>query len=520
MTPPPRATTLVIAAMGGQGGGVLSNWIVDLAEHHGFLAQATSVPGVAQRTGATLYYVEIFPEAAATAAGQTPVLALMPIPGEVDVVLAAELVEAGRAVLRGIVTPDRTTVLASSHREYSVIEKSAMGDGITDGAKIAEALEQAARSLTLFDMAQVAATHDTLISSVLFGALCGSGALPFGRDDFEGAIRRSGVAADASLRGFAAGYEAAKDGRGTQANERRGERPDEPAATQAPKRAVHKRARELLDRAAREVPAPALPTVIEGLRRVADHQDFSAGHTFLDLLGGTSPLDDGGPDGAYTLTHEAARHLALWMSYEDAIRVADLKTRAERHARVRDEVGDGEVGDGEGHIVHIVEFLHPRVGEIAEILPAPLGRFILERPRIRGALDRMVSRGRQVPSTSVSGFMLLSAIAALKRWRPISYRYRKEMAAIGAWLETVRQAAGSDYQLAVEVARCQTLVKGYGDTHLNGSANFRAIIDAMPRITSQGQDAASSLSALRAAALEDEEGTRLTEALAALPPDG
>ena len=57
-----RAITIAILAMGGEGGGVLADWIVDLAEQAGYLAQLTSVPGVAQRTGATIYYLEIFPE--------------------------------------------------------------------------------------------------------------------------------------------------------------------------------------------------------------------------------------------------------------------------------------------------------------------------------------------------------------------------------------------------------------------------------------------------------------------------
>ena len=51
--------------MGGEGGGVLADWIVALGEANGHIAQTTSVPGVAQRTGATIYYVELFPRAAA-----------------------------------------------------------------------------------------------------------------------------------------------------------------------------------------------------------------------------------------------------------------------------------------------------------------------------------------------------------------------------------------------------------------------------------------------------------------------
>ena len=76
----PHAITIAILAMGGEGGGVLADWLVDLAEHERILAQTTSVPGVAQRTGSTIYYLELFPEAA-PAAGKEPVLALLPVPG-------------------------------------------------------------------------------------------------------------------------------------------------------------------------------------------------------------------------------------------------------------------------------------------------------------------------------------------------------------------------------------------------------------------------------------------------------
>src|ERR1017187_9279312 len=125
----PRAITVAILAMGGEGGGVLADWIVDLAECSGYFAQTTSVPGVAQRTGSTIYYLELFPEAAVRAAGKDPVLALMPVPGELDIVLASELMEAGRAVQRGLVTPGRTTLIAATHRVYRSEEKTAIGDG-------------------------------------------------------------------------------------------------------------------------------------------------------------------------------------------------------------------------------------------------------------------------------------------------------------------------------------------------------------------------------------------------------
>src|SRR5262249_22900275 len=124
----PRPITIAILAMGGEGGGVLADWLVDVAEHGAHLAQVTSVPGVAQRTGATVYYLELFADKDAKAAGRDPVLALMPVPGDIDLVVASELMEAGRAIERGLVTPERTTLIASTHRVYPMPEKIALPD--------------------------------------------------------------------------------------------------------------------------------------------------------------------------------------------------------------------------------------------------------------------------------------------------------------------------------------------------------------------------------------------------------
>ena len=103
-----RPLTLLIAALGGEGGGVLTDWIVAAAARAGFPVQSTSIPGVAQRTGATTYYIEIVPVPWRELGGKQPVLALAPGVSDVDIVLASELLEAGRAIAAGFVTPDRT----------------------------------------------------------------------------------------------------------------------------------------------------------------------------------------------------------------------------------------------------------------------------------------------------------------------------------------------------------------------------------------------------------------------------
>ncbi len=458
---------------------MLSRWIVDVAEQGGYLAQATSVPGVAQRTGATIYYIELFPKAAAEAAGKDPVLALMPIPGQVDLVIAAELVEAGRAVLRGLITPDRTTVVASSHREYSVAEKVVSGDGIADSSKILEALENSAKQCATFDMSHHAAATGSVISSVLLGAVASAGRLPFERDDFEAAIQRSGVAVERSRAGFAAGFSAAVSGAGESVA-------PPPPAVERPVPASA-RGRAVLERINETFPEVARPLVAEGARRVADYQDLRYAEAYLDHLEPILALDDGGADGVYRLTTETARHLALWMSYEDAARVADLKIRSERFERMREEVAAES-----GQFVYPVEFMHPSVQELSDALPAPIGRFIMERVGVRTAIDKLINRGRQVATGKLRGFLLLSCVAGLRRLRRPSYRYAREGRLIAAWLGRIAEIGSSDYDLAVEVARCQRLIKGYGATHAQGMRSFHQLMEALPALRAS-DDAATAL---------------------------
>ena len=196
---------LAVLAVGGQGGGVLADWITDVAERNGYLAQSTSVAGVAQRTGATIYYVEMCRDS-----GRRPVFALSPAQGDVDILIAAELMEAGRAVMRGFVTPDRTTLIASSHRIAAVSEKIEPGDGRASSEKVRAAAEAASKRFIAFDMERIAAEAGSMISASLLGALAGSGALPFSRESYEHTIAASGRGIKASLVAFAGAFERAR----------------------------------------------------------------------------------------------------------------------------------------------------------------------------------------------------------------------------------------------------------------------------------------------------------------------
>ena len=215
MSLPERPITILIAALGGEGGGVMADWLIDAAAQCGFPSQSTSIPGVAQRTGATTYYLEIFPATPAQLDGRQPVFSLTPSPGNVDIMVASELIEAGRAMQNGYVSPERTTLIASTHRIYATIEKMQMADGRFDSARVIEAGKQLAKRAVLFDMRKLAQDSGTVINAVLFGAMAGSGVLPLPREACEQAIRGGGRGAEASLRGFAAGFEIAAGSRAT-----------------------------------------------------------------------------------------------------------------------------------------------------------------------------------------------------------------------------------------------------------------------------------------------------------------
>ena len=201
---------LLIAALGGEGGGVLTDWIVSAAAEAGFPVQSTSIPGVAQRTGATTYYIEIFPVPARELGGKRPVLALTPGVGDIDIAVASELLEAGRVVASGFVTPERTHLIGSLSRFYAMDEKIAMGDGRFDQDKLIKTVKDNARDTLLIDMDALAKQSGSIINAVMLGAIAGSQRLPLTAEQLEAAIRADGKSVDSNLRGFRAGLDAAR----------------------------------------------------------------------------------------------------------------------------------------------------------------------------------------------------------------------------------------------------------------------------------------------------------------------
>ena len=503
---PSKPITIAVLAMGGQGGGVLVDWIVQLAEGQGYIAQSTSVPGVAQRTGATIYYIELLARQHAETKGRDPVLALMPVPGEVDVVITSELMEAGRAMVRGLVTPDRTTLITSSHRDYATVEKVVPGNGIADAQAVFEAAVKHAKRFIHADMQALARESGSVISAVLFGALAGAEELPFEETAFEQTVRHAGVGVDASLRALQAGQLAARQ-------PVRADAPPDPMHTEPrplPVRAASADVEPLRARIERGFPPVAHAMLGAGLQRVIEFQDIAYGAEYLDRVADLHQhaLRCGDSERGHMALIEAARWIAVAMAYDDVIRVADLKIRAERLERIRQEVGAPE-----GEVVGATEFFHPRLDEVCGLMPR---RWVerIERSRFwRGQLQRLIGDGKRVRTHTVRGHAMLSFLAGLRRWRRSSLRHEVEMAHLQAWLDEVKRLMAIDHALGLELIRCRRLVKGYSDTHARGTSKFDRLVQAARQLVGR-PSAGSDLAALSAAALADSQGLQLQQRMA------
>jgi indolepyruvate ferredoxin oxidoreductase beta subunit len=473
-------TRVLIAALGGEGGGVLVDWITRAALEAGLHASRTSIPGVAQRTGATTYYIEMMP---AEPGDPPPVLGLNAAPGRVDVFIGTELLEAARRAEAGFVTPDRTFALVAHRRAYTVAEKSEGGDGRLEEARLAEAVRATAKEARIADFDALARAAGAPLNAVMLGALAASDRLPIPPEAFRAAIR-AGKAAESNLRGFEAGFSGAMPA---------------PATAPAPPPAPDDLG--FLPEAARALAA-------EGVKRLTDYQGAALAEEYRATLRRFAALP--AADGA--LLSALARHLALRMSSEDVIRVAQLKLREARRPRLA-----AEAKARPGDIVHVVEYMKPGPAEVLSLLPPFAGRPLLRLCARRGWMGKAIALN--VSPTRPLGFLRLRLLAGLRWWRPRTLKWQEERAWIAEWLALVERSLPLGAAAAREVAETARLVKGYAETDARGRANWRRLVAELVQPALAGRLAVTLEEALlqaRLAAQKDPEGDALDRVLAAI----
>lgn len=440
-----RPISILLGALGGQGGGVLADWLVEAALHAGYPAQATSTPGVAQRTGATTYYFELFPEKSPAA---HPIFALFPSSGDVDLIAALEPTEAGRAMERGHVT-DITTVITAGERMYSTAEKVAAGDGTIAVRPVLEAVDQAAKSLVALNMKEINGGNSQKNNAILFGAIAESGVLPLEIDDCRAAIEGKGVAVQPNLEGFETGRQAFRDGGN--------------GVPKDPSKVFNSAPAEFGD-ALSKYPEALRPIISHGIARLVDYQNADYARRYLDRLGEVDAVDNSADK---RVVEAVARHLAAWMSYEDVIRVAQLKTRPDRFPKIRKELAiDADIP------LQLTDFFKPGREESLGVFPAWVNAMV---PKSK---DQKVGQGRALkwPTSSAWGYATLKLMAAMRPIRPKGEQFAEEQAKIETWLDAIKSAAPVDADLATGTAKLAIWSRGYGQVRREGQERLQTIL--------------------------------------------
>ena len=493
---------MVAAALGGEGGGVFTNWVIDVAEQNQWLSQTTSLAGVAQRTGATVYYIELFPRSAVVSI--PPVMSLFPAQGDIDIAVASEIAEAARMVQRGFVSKDRTTLIASTHRVYGITEKIDLSDGRVDGDALQSVASNYAKRFVHYDMLALAQQHEAVISAVMFGALAGADVLPFSKQSFEDVIRKTGKAVATNLAAFEASYQKAHAG-GVERFE-----PDEEASDPHQQEAEFvlpsaksSDGQALLQQLSDEFPAATHEIIYNGLLKTIDYQDYRYAQQYLNELKAIL-VQDKGPE--LMLTKQLARYLALWMCFEDIPRVAQFKTRVARNAKIREEVRAES-----GQIIQVSEFFRPRVEEACGLLPPMIADRLLASCLFTKFMG-MFTGGQKLRTDTVSIFLILRFLASLRRFRRSGAVYQHEFSMIDRWLSAIRKATEADAELALALCNCGRMVKGYGDTRARTTQQICAIL---ARVEGSSNISAESVGLWQAAALKDDTSVAFNQAIAA-----
>ncbi|PCI04991.1 MAG: indolepyruvate oxidoreductase subunit B [Flavobacteriaceae bacterium] len=460
---------IVLIAIGGDGGGVLTSWIIKMCENKGYWAQSTSIAGVAQRTGSTVYYIEAIPLKDITINGvlQTPVLAQMPGPFDVDIVMTTELLEAGRALQRKFVSK-KTTLIFSTHRNLAIAEKEKPGDGISESNAVFELTNKYAKECLYGNLKLIADKNKSVISASMFGALAASGATPFSKEDFLETITKGGIAVQQSTANFEESYTHIKEMK---------DKPKElkptlspTAFSTMPTAGESQKLQSLIDEIKSNFPPILHDVVYAGITHLSDWQNETWAKVYLDKLQPFLIIDKKKSPQKYELTKQIARYLAIAMAYDDLIFVSDQKTRTERYKEMYDQVEASE-----DDLVHTLDYLHPSFPEITGFLPKKMGERWENDPKKKALFTKYLDKDRRMYSTNLFSFLMLYTLGGMKKWRLKTYRHHLEMKNVNQWLQNITSVVDQNYNLAVEIAKTYRLKKGYGDTYDRGDSKFAFI---------------------------------------------
>jgi hypothetical protein len=245
-----------------------------------------------------------------------------------------------------------------------------------------------------------------------------------------------------------------------------------------------------------KLPEGAIPIVSDSIRRLADYQSASYAQLYVDRL--KRFIGRPGIDAA--IFCRIARLMAMRMSYEDPIRIAQLK------------LAELENGD-RGAVDDVRKF---RLDELIGALPATAADPLLDALGRIGWLRKRVSV--RFSTRRRFGVRRLKLEALLRRWRQFSVRYGEERVWVERWLHMIARCIDKQPQAVPTIVETATMVQGYGDPYRQGLADWHAIIDGLAKPTFDGvlplDDLAGAVREARHAAMHDPRKAALKRTIA------
>ena len=237
------------------------------------------------------------------------------------------------------------------------------------------------------------------------------------------------------------------------------------------------------------LPEAVAPAASDAIHMLIDYQSTAYAQLYVDRLKrfvGRRGVDD-------AMLGEIARLMAARMSYEDPIRIAQLKL-----AEIADAAGNPQLQSTRD----VRTF---RLDELISALPAIVAEYVLDALEWAGWLHKPVSIS--FSATNRLGFRRLKLEAWLRRWRRYSVRYTKERVWVERWLHMIDRSLTKQPAAAAALVQTATMIEGYGDPYRQGIADWNAIIDGLAKPTFDGvlalPDLAGAIAEARAAALPD-----------------
>jgi hypothetical protein len=248
------------------------------------------------------------------------------------------------------------------------------------------------------------------------------------------------------------------------------------------------------------LPEGAAPVVSDGIRWLIDYQGAGYARLYVERLRRFVGRRD--VDGA--MFGEIARLMAMRMSYEDPIRIAQQKL-----AELETDAGDPRGPSADD----VRKF---RFDELVGALPAVVAEPVLDVLERLGWTHKRISI--RFSTKSRWGIRRLKIEAALRRWRLFSVRYARERAWVERWLHMIARSLARQPKAASAIVQTADMVQGYGDAYRQGLTDWHAVIDGLAKPAFDGvlplADLAAAIAEARATVMPDQQQVALKRAIA------